>query len=307
MAGETHNARDLYFKDLPKPRWAIPGLLPEGVHFLAGAPKIGKSMMALDLCLAVASGSPAFGQFDTVQGDVLYLALEGSEWRLQERMQRLTPEEPPSCFDYATSWRRFGQGGIPDLGEWLTNHPKARLVVIDPFARVKSKIVQAGNAYDKDYQSSEGLLNLAHEHHVPIILVHHKRKMPAEDPLDEISGSIGLSGSADGIFILKRPRNKNIGTLFVTGRDVETQELKVKWNGETFKWTADSSGPAEVMSPQRKTVYWLLMISGSMTPKEVAEKLGKEHNNTKQLLWKMAKDGQIETVGDGRYAAYVKE
>jgi hypothetical protein len=40
-------------------RWAVPGLVPEGLTILAGAPKTGKSWMCLDLAVAVAAGSMA--------------------------------------------------------------------------------------------------------------------------------------------------------------------------------------------------------------------------------------------------------
>ena len=52
-------------------------LIPEGLHILAGAPKIGKSWLALWLCLCVAQGQPLWN-FATTQGEVLYLSLEDS-------------------------------------------------------------------------------------------------------------------------------------------------------------------------------------------------------------------------------------
>ena len=36
----------------------VEDLLPQGLHLLAGAPKIGKSWLALWLCLRVAQGEP---------------------------------------------------------------------------------------------------------------------------------------------------------------------------------------------------------------------------------------------------------
>jgi hypothetical protein len=38
-----------------------------------------------------------------------------------------------------------------------------------------------------------------------------------------------------------------------------------------------------------------------MTPKEVAELLDKSPNTVKYLMWRMSKDGQLTTVGKGRY------
>src|SRR5688500_5574448 len=54
------SATDLMTMEFPPPRWAVPGILAEGVNLLAGPPKVGKSWMSLALGLAVASGGYAF-------------------------------------------------------------------------------------------------------------------------------------------------------------------------------------------------------------------------------------------------------
>ena len=53
--------RDLLGADLPEPRFAVDGLLPEGLTFMAGAPKLGKWWLCLGLAIAVASGGRALG------------------------------------------------------------------------------------------------------------------------------------------------------------------------------------------------------------------------------------------------------
>ena len=56
-------------------------LLYPGLYLLAGAPKIGKSWLALDLCLSVTSGEQ-FLKHDTSRGQVVYLSLEDTLLRL---------------------------------------------------------------------------------------------------------------------------------------------------------------------------------------------------------------------------------
>ena len=67
--------------------------IPEGLHILAGAPKIGKSWLALWLCLCVSQGQPLWN-FATTQGEVLYLSLEDSFQRIQTRLFDLTEDAP---------------------------------------------------------------------------------------------------------------------------------------------------------------------------------------------------------------------
>src|SRR5262245_37255994 len=73
----------------PEPKWAVKGLIPEGVTFIAGPPKLGKSIFALNLAVAVAEGGKALSHFDVDQGSVLYLALEDGPRRIQERLRKL--------------------------------------------------------------------------------------------------------------------------------------------------------------------------------------------------------------------------
>ena len=71
-------------------KWAISNLVPEGASILAGRPKIGKSWLTLNLALAVASGGVALGKIPVEAGQVLYLALEDGQRRLQKRLKSVS-------------------------------------------------------------------------------------------------------------------------------------------------------------------------------------------------------------------------
>src|SRR6266540_3999994 len=72
-----------------EPRFAVDGLIPEGLAFMCGAPKLGKSWMALGLSIAVAAGGRALSAVQVERGEALYLALEDSPRRLQSRLRML--------------------------------------------------------------------------------------------------------------------------------------------------------------------------------------------------------------------------
>lgn len=62
---------------LPTPEWLIDGLVPSaGLSVLYGAPKTGKSFVALDWALCVATGLPWLGR-EVRQCPVVYVAAEG--------------------------------------------------------------------------------------------------------------------------------------------------------------------------------------------------------------------------------------
>jgi RecA-family ATPase len=100
---ETVTAADLMAAELPPVRWGVRGVLPEGVTLLAGKPKLGKSWLALGLCVAVAAGGVALGTRQVEQGEVLYLALEDNRRRLHKRLGKMLCGPAPDGLEIATS------------------------------------------------------------------------------------------------------------------------------------------------------------------------------------------------------------
>jgi RecA-family ATPase len=122
------SAAELVAREFKEPKYAVPHLITEGLTILAGKPKIGKSWAALDFAVAVAGGYSALGNIDCEQGDVLLLALEDNDRRLQQRLKAvLQGKAAPSALIYATEWRRADAGGLDDLAAWLTAHPRGPL------------------------------------------------------------------------------------------------------------------------------------------------------------------------------------
>ena len=79
--------------------FVVDDLLPQGLHLLAGAPKIGKSWLALWLCLCAAQGKPLW-TFATRPCEVLYLCLEDSFQRIRTVGNDANP--------YASDYRDIG-------------------------------------------------------------------------------------------------------------------------------------------------------------------------------------------------------
>ena len=209
------------------------------MHILAGAPKIGKSWLALCLCLCVSQGQPLWN-FATTQGEVLYLSLEDSFQRIQTRLFDLT-EDAPSTLHFAIMADTLKHGLEQQIEQFLTDHPDTKLVVIDTLQRVRS----AGsdrNLYANDYQDIGLLKRLADRRHIAILLIHHLRKLHDDDPMNMISGSTGLNGAADSTFVLqKNSRLANIASLHCTGRDIPDRTLKLEF--ENHKIMSDYCSP----------------------------------------------------------------
>ena len=231
---ETINAEDLQNRTYEPTPFLVDQLIPEGLHILAGAPKIGKSWLALWLCLCVAQGQ-ALWNFATTQGEVLYLSLEDSFQRIQTRLFDLT-EDAPSTLHFAIMADTLKHGLEQQIEQFLMEHPTTKLVVIDTLQRVRGTGSDS-NLYANDYQDIGLLKQLADKRHIAILLIHHLRKLHDDDPMNMISGSTGLSGAADSTFVLqKSSRLANIASLHCTGRDIPDRTLKLEFGEEDHIW-----------------------------------------------------------------------
>src|SRR5215471_989351 len=185
-------ATTLQTMTFPLLKYIVPGLIVEGCVLLAGKPKAGKSWFSYDVALAVASGRFCLGDKKCEEGDVLYLALEDNDRRLQSRATKLLPTFAgiwPERFNFQTHWPRANEGGIEAIDQWCEAHPGARLVVIDVLAAFRAPSTNKTNAYDQDYAAVSQLQKLAARRAITIIIVHHTRKGVSEDPVEEISGT----------------------------------------------------------------------------------------------------------------------
>jgi hypothetical protein len=299
------SAAELRMKTFEPLRWIVPKYLPEGLTMLGGRPKIGKSWQALDAAVAVSSGGMCLGE-QCEQGDVLALMLEDSDRRLQRRFTLMLGAqlgEWPSRLTYATSWPRLNEGGIDWIREWIRRSPKARLIVIDILERVR----QLANDKDKrtqygaEYEALIRLHELATEAMISILVLHHQRKLGADDLIDTLSGTLGLGGAVDSVLILaKEPQGSN-KFLWGRGRDLEEFAVTVQQNDKA-RW--DVLGPRAEGQPsvERERIIQVLSASKmSMSITEIAKACHGNYNNVKVLLSKLKKEGFVETVRWGQY------
>lgn len=219
---------------LPPTKFCVETLLPQGISILGGAPKIGKSWMVLDLCVRIAKGE-AIWNLSTRKGTTLYLCLEDPLNRIQQRLCMLTDEVPQNAY-FATVAGTLADGLCEQIRNFVLEHPDTVLVAVDTF-----QIIRANNSdtsYANDYDDVRQIKQLADELEISILLVHHLRKQGDGDPLNKISGTTGISGAMDAIFVLdKSKRNADMATLVCTGRDIEYREMEMKLSKENCVWT----------------------------------------------------------------------
>ena len=297
-------ASELWDMVFPPIKYAIPPYISEGLFLLAGAPKRGKSWLALDLCCGVAFGGFTLDQ-KCEEGDVLYAALEDSPRRMKSRLQRVCAarDGPPSRLTiwFGTDLPRLGAGCEEALREWLTANPGARLVVIDTLNYIRPERTRDEDPYSYDYRSAVTLQRLAGEFGVAVVVIHHTRKSAADDYLESISGTNGLTGGSDAVIVLDRQGDGT--TVFRgRGRDVEEFELAVKFDKETCRWSVLGDAAETHLSDVRRKILNHLREAGwFLTPSEIASQTGLTRNQVDQRLFQMLKAGDVVKAGRAKY------
>ena len=214
---------------LQPPNFVVDTLLSQGLHILAGSPKVGKSWLALWLAVTVAKGQPVWN-LSVRQGTTLYLCLEDSQIRIQNRLFEITEDAPPSVH-FCTDSLVLGQGLEGQLEIFLSEYKDTVLVIIDTLQMIRG--TSYDNTYANDYRDLSVLKKIADAHGVAILLIHHLRKEKADDVFNQISGTTVISGAVDSSFTLVEERRASgRARLSCIGRDIAYRELGLQRNGE---------------------------------------------------------------------------
>jgi hypothetical protein len=283
-------------------KWVVPGYISEGFLVLAGRQKLGKTWLAIDMALAVATGGVAIGSIMCEQGDVLYIDMENGPRRIQGRINTLFPDEQNrpdlSRLEWVTEAPQMDAGFFDELEQWRISVPRPGFVIIDVLQRIKPAGNMTRNAYENDYVIWSPLQDWATRYGISVLGLHHTKKGGADDPLETLSGSNGLSACADTTLVLDSDQNGK--TLYVRGRDVEEKETALIFAGGF--WTILGEAADVRRSDERTNIIATLKDNDApMAPAEMAAATGKPSLNVRQLLFKMAKAGEVHRVGGSRY------
>lgn len=261
---------DLQVREFAKQNWIIENVLPTGNMLLAARPKMRKTFLALQLCMAICEGGK-FLNWQCTQGDALFLGLEDNERRLKSRIKLLntfrmdipdlsgfrywtggvdispTGQEFVSDPDEAArTYSVFprGEAGVEALHKYLDTFPKTKIIVIDTLAHFRD---QSNNrdVYQRDYDQMMPLTRLAAERGVLIMPVHHEKKgMASQDSgdfLEDVNGSAGITGAVDGVISIKGKRGiqeeNESRKLFMSGRDIPRDfDIDMAFDAERGGW-----------------------------------------------------------------------
>lgn len=308
------SAKDLSTIPFPPKTWIIPDLLPVGLTILAGKPKSGKSILALNILHSLAEGEKVLGEFPCRLQMVFYMGLEDHPRRIQARLRKMGGYPSPNLLILDTEDYRHPRGGkssdtLGRLGRFLEEQPHLRLLVIDTLGRIRSNEDHKGSLYQLDTDFVGAIQRMATSHNVAILVIHHLNKRRTFDDQEAISGTTAIAGAADTLWILKRPPGSRKARLAVIGRDLPEMEYNLEFDPAILRWISrgpsDELAEGEAVSPLRRQIIELLMSSREpFGPSAIAKALGKKVGNIKVYLSAMKVEGLISHVGKGQWTAF---
>lgn len=235
-----YSVPDLTPEEKKPPEFIVDGMIPCGMTFLSGAPKIRKSFMAMQIASAAATGSP-FLSHNTTQCDVAYLDLEGSKSRVSFRAERMSMKIPRNVFITNSITERLADGLVDKLRQLHRARPSIRLIIIDTYSRARGIVRSGGaNAYDADVAFLEPVQRMALEENIAVVFIHHDKKGAgfSSDSFERLSGTMGISGSSDCVINLVADGKRFDGkaTMEYTPRDAKGGEIKLVFDERFGEW-----------------------------------------------------------------------
>ncbi|MFN8493994.1 MAG: AAA family ATPase [Caldilineaceae bacterium] len=282
--------RDLYATEFPPAKPIVPGLIFVGLNALGARPKIGKSWMSLQIAGAVGSGGVMFNQ-RVERGRVLILALEDSPRRIQERGKMRQQLPANADVDIAFEWMPLTEGGTADLITAI-DQQGYRLIIIDTISRALGHSDQLDQA---EMNVALGALQrIALDRNVAILMIDHHKKAFTGDPIDDFLGATSKGAVLDVAMGIYRERSKRTATLKITGRDIDDQELAVKFDQTTCAWQLEGSADGvRADSVQSDILMALDELGGIATITKIAKWLNKPAPNVAREINELMSKGRI--------------
>ena len=310
--GEPEDADDLMSDTITPPRPIVEGLLNEGMLLFGGKSKRGKSWLMLDLALSVATGNRVWGHFEVPEPQpVLYMALEDSRRRIQQRLHDIRPDvRTNGMLHLLYNFPLLNDGGLEKLQGYIESH-RYRLIVIDVLARIEPATRHRNDTtYHDIYSMFAPLQDLHRQHPQCLAMITHLRKAEAEDIFDTLHGSVAYQGVQDALWVLERPPRGSVGVLHTCQNDGDPQALQVSFGHGHWEFLGHDDDIRQ--SKERQLVRELAADAGDrgLSIPDILKALSQpreRYQAVKQLLYRMIQDNQMMRLSRGRFGAGPKD
>lgn len=292
--------------------WLVTGLIPAGgLTAFSGMPGDFKTWVELEIAIAVASGKLLFGQFETVQGNVLIIDEENNKNLLRSRLKALSANNELKIY----IWVKEGvKADMPSHMVQIIKFVKAndiKLVCFDSLVRIHSKEENDAKQMAQLFAHFNPLLKLG----VTVLFTHHHRKNSvgqSKPGSQNMRGSSDILASVDCHLMISR--NKDEHKLRISqeklrvAEELKPFEVNIVSDGEYLSLEYGSPvAEHETRQEEARADILELLEQGAMSQGEIKQLLKGRFggNSTGKALAALVAEGVIiETVGDKNKKTY---
>lgn len=229
------SAFSLVERDLPDPKRLCEPWATEGVTLLAGRPKLGKTTFERQKLAAAATGAQFLDSKFSNPSLCAFLSLEEGETLTRLKLRQANFSEAALTniqlhFEWARGWEAADM-----LDKYLAANPDLEFIVIDSLSRFRAVPDARQSQFSADYEAMTFIHECSKKHPgVCIDVIHHTRKGKSDDPIDDVSGTYGLTAACDTVVVL---RNHTEGaSMYVAGRIWARDDNNFVLKREGGKW-----------------------------------------------------------------------
>ena len=300
-------------QDRPRAQqWMVDTLWSEqAVGIVGGEPKCGKSLLALDLAVAVATGVPCLRHYrPTGSGTVLLFAAEDAAHIVRDRLEGIARAAGAKfeTLDIAvidTPALRLDHGSDRQRLQETVERITPRLLILDPLVRLHGV---DENAAGEVAPILGFLRDLQRRFETAVLLVHHARKSGGSRPGQALRGSSELHAWGDSNLYLRR-RDKQI-VMTVEHRDargLSDIELELVDDGYGPAFHArQEPGPEDAQSEApadagQRILQAIENAEGPLSQRQIRERAATRPATVAEALHKLISEGRVERVPEGGY------
>jgi hypothetical protein len=243
--------------------WLVSEFLPDDtLTIVAGQVGLGKTTACLSWGAAISNGRVPIIGGKRDPANVLMLSNEDSEAQLRRIFTRLSGNLSRLYVEDEDNDMLWGIGDSEALEAQIAEL-KPALVIIDSLTTHKP-IKCDLNSHGDIAPLLVALRKLASKYHCAIVLIHHLNKLQTSDPLNKISGSIGISATARHVVIVApHPEDPQSRVAAIAKTNL------VKFGAPSYRFRLDPFGWEGATQFTAPDILQIPQVEGASNPTEV--------------------------------------
>jgi RecA-family ATPase len=279
-----------------------------GASLIVGAPKSGKTLLAAQTAIAVASGTALFRNYRVNQpGPVLLVEQDDPAATASVKQILVRSEVPVEGIPFNLVPKIPYQFG-PELIDWLEGEivsRSLRMAVLDSYTALRGARVKGGDFVKAEQEDLSQLDALAKRTGSAVLILHHASKGSAGlDWSQQAAGSFAMSAATESQLFISRFSELDIASperlVRIRGRHSEDLEMVLRFRKQSLDYEHVLDGGAASIYP---LILQLQITFGtkSFGANELSDETGVSRATAYRQIARLYRTGALTKHGYGEY------